>query len=541
MAAAVSMESIHTDPDPTFRIEELLNPDVYAHPVTELKLRESPLSWVIRTGIYAYKVKKCLKLDFLDTTALASRRFFCDEELRLNRRLAPELYLDVIAIARAADGVHMGGAGSIVDYAVRMKQFEESEELPALLARGAVGMDEVRALAEQLADFHRRAPVATDDKAFDYLAQLRKTVLGNEVTLVAHLDSLQQFPTMALLIHWTRDSLHDFAERFRRRQADGFIRECHGDLHAHNIVRWHRELTPFDCLEFDPALRWIDVMNDVAFLFMDLAVHGRKDLGYGFLSHYVERTSDYEGIRLLPFYAVYRALVRAMVDTLEAEQHGSKHLDLYKRIHARINTAMDFIHPTGPSLFIMHGPSGSGKSWLSEQLVPLIGAVRMRSDFERKRLAGFETMHSVSVTASQTLYAPEAILHTYSVLLEYAESCLLGGISVIVDAAFLDVESRRLFRTLAERLDAQFVIISCFADEAEMARRIKCRRLSPAEPSDATVAVLESQLGALEPPRADEEAHVIRVDTAKPNAASAAFAILQAREANLAQRTVALR
>jgi len=508
------------------KIEELLCASAFPHPITHLELRETHISQVILTGSVAYKIKKPIKLEFLDTTTLARRRVLCEEELRLNRRLAPELYTGVVAITQDADGVHMGGCGSIVEYAVQMKQFDASQELPELLARGEVSLGEVTMLAEQLAEFHTHAATAPAGD-FDYVGQLRNSVLGNLATLLSHLGSTRQFPEMGLLVDWTHDSLHTFAGRFHKRQEGGFVRECHGDLHAHNIVRWKGQLTPFDCLEFDPQLRWIDVMNDVAFLVMDFVAHDRTDLAYGFLSRYVEHTGDYEGIRLLPFYAVYRALVRAMVDALGAEQRPAQHQELFERLQCRVRTAADFMQPKSPSLCIMHGPSGSGKSWLSERLVPLIPALRIRSDLERKRLARTNPGNVQGAAFRQGKYSAEMTRRTYARLAVCAESCLLAGVNTIVDAAFLDREDRRRFQELATRLSVGFVIASCEAGEAELARRIAARRTQN-DPSDADPAVLDQQLRHLEPLSADEQAHVIHVDSL-PDAPSKALSALQAR------------
>ena len=538
MSEADTVEVFAADSEPVLNINELLNPAAFAHAVSEIRLHETHISWVILTGEYAYKVKKRLKLKFLDTTALSRRHFFCEEELRLNRRLARGLYLEVIAITRNSNSLHMGGAGILVDFAVKMRQFEPSQELAALLDRADVTTPEIISLAERLANFHRGAAAASEDSTLDYVAQLRNCVLGNITTLLAHLQSQRESPAMGQLIDWTHDSLRDLHEHFRMRAAGGYIRECHGDLHAHNIVRWRGQLTPFDCLEFDPKLRWIDVMNDVAFLFMDLVGHDRKDLACEFLSRYVERTGDYQGIRLLPFYAVYRTLVRAMVDALKMEQIPAERLEWNARLHGRIATAQQFMHPKRPSLSIMHGPSGSGKSWLSERLVPLVSAVRLRSDLERKRLASREQQPNSDSGTTPELYARARNAQTYAWLLQCAESCLLGGTNVIIDAAFLNVEDRQPFRLLAERLGSSFVILSCIADRAEMARRIASRAAQRADPSDATLAVLDEQLLGFVPLRADELADVIRVETQQPNSEHSAFATLQAREVNLGERRV---
>jgi aminoglycoside phosphotransferase family enzyme/predicted kinase len=529
MAAAPSIEAFAIGSESVLNIDALLNGAAYSHAVSDIKLHETHISWVILTGEFAYKIKKRVKLEFLDTTTLAVRHFLCDEELRLNKRLAPDLYFAVVPITQDGKGVLFGGTGVIIDYAVKMKQFDASQELPALLVRADVTAQEMTHLAERLAEFHRRAALAPDGAGFNYVAELRNSVLGNVATLLAHMNSLQESPAMGQLIDWTHDLLHDLHERFRKRQSRGYIRECHGDLHAHNIVRWQRQLTPFDCLEFDPKLRWIDVMNDVAFLVMDLVGHDREDLAYEFLSRYVEKTGDYAGIRLLPFYAVYRALVRAMVDAVSGEQKPVERLELNGRLHGRISTALAFMHPKRPSLIIMHGPSGSGKSWLSERLVPLVAAVRLRSDLERKR----------SPDPEPDLYTPARNRQTYARLLQCAESCLLGGVSVIVDAAFLNVDDRERFRSLAERCGASFVILSCIADKAEMGRRIARRAQENADPSEATIGVLENQLQGFVPLRADELAHAIRVDTLQPDPLRATFATLQAREVNLGVRQVA--
>jgi aminoglycoside phosphotransferase family enzyme/predicted kinase len=539
MAAAPSIEAFATGSESVLNIDELLKGAAYAHAVSDIKLHATHISWVILTGEYAYKVKKRVKLEFLDTTTLATRHFLCNEELRLNKRLAPDLYLEVVPITQDHKGIKLGGTGTVIDYAVKMKQFSPSQELPALLVRADVTAQEITRLAERLAKFHRQAALAPDDAGFDYVAQLRNSVLGNVAALLAHLSSLQELPAMGQLIDWTHDSLQDLRERFRKRQSRGYIRECHGDLHAHNIVRWQGQLTPFDCLEFDPKLRWIDVMNDVAFLVMDLVGHDRKDLAYEFLSRYVEQTGDYAGIRLLPFYAVYRALVRAMVDALSGEQKPAERLELNGRLHGRISSALDFMHPKRPSLIIMHGPSGSGKSWLSERLVPLVAAVRLRSDLERKRMPEAESAPGADSATSRDLYTPARNRQTYARLLKGAESCLLGGVSVIVDAAFLNADDRERFRSLAEGCGASFVILSCIADKAEMGHRIARRGQENADPSGATIAVLENQLQSFVPLRADELAHVIRVDTLQPDPQRAAFATLQAREVNLGVRQMA--
>ncbi len=499
-----------------FTPAELLKASAFAHPVTRLELRETHISWIILTGPFAYKIKKSVRLEFLDASTLALRRHLCEEELRLNRRLAADLYVDVCPITREAGVMRVGGSGAAVEYAVRMKQFESSQELSALLDQGGVSPEEIIRLAQRLATFHQDAPEAANPD-FPHTDQLHDTVLGNLAILLAHLDGAV-LPELRALIDWTHDRLHDSLEALRMRERCGFVRECHGDLHAGNIVRWAGELVPFDCLEFDPKLRWIDVMSDCAFLVMDLWAHGRQDLAWWFLNSYLERTGDYAGVRLLRFYAVYRALVRAMVDSL-----GARH----DRLRMRIKTAAVFMNRPPPALYIMHGLSGSGKSWLSERLAVRLGAVRMRSDVERRRLAGAPTSDR---------YTPQFGRRTYARLIECAEGCLQGSMSVIVDAAFLEAEQRHLFRDLASRHRARYVIIHCVANAKVLAQRIAQRRQMHTDPSEAGIEVLELQLQKVEPLDADDASHAVVVDTNLPDPLEVAYGAVDQRLASMRPR-----
>jgi len=469
--------------------------------VGEIRLHETHVSWVILTGDFSYKLKKPVKLEFLDMTSLSHRHMLCQEEVRLNRRLAPDLYLDVVTVTRDAQGLRVGGSGPIVDYAVKMRQFDASEELPSLLGREDVSNAEIAALAERLAQFHESAALAAAAGEFDYQRHLRQSVLGNLATLIAHLPASTKVPELGHLSDWTHDELHDLLPVFAERQARGFVRECHGDLHASNIVRWEGRLTPFDCLEFDPNLRFIDVMSDIAFLYMDLSSYQRKDLASQLLSSYLEASGDYAGVQTLTFHAVYRALVRAMVDALSAEQRPVDARALTDRFLARTRTAMEFTSAPRPTLYIMHGASGSGKSWLSARLVSMLGAIRMRSDLERKRLG----------SGTADLYAAEARERVYRHLADCAETSLAAGLCTIVDASFLNLADRQAFRALAARRQVGFSIIACMATKAELIRRIGAR--SALDPSDADVAVLETQLDRMETLTPEEEACVIRVDT----------------------------
>ena len=496
------------EPPPSWRVAQLLDPAAYAHPVAAPRVIETHISLVVLTGEFAYKIKKPVRLEFLDASTLERRHFLCEEERRLNARLAPELYLEVVPIVRAAQGLRVGGTGIAVEYAVKMRQFDGTQELGALLERDAVDAAEIAGLGRRVARFHANAPVDLGRPDGLNTERMRAAVLGNLATLLAHVGEAGTAPELGRLIDWTHDRLERDAQRFQDREAAGFVRECHGDLHARNIVRWAGGLVPFDCLEFDPALRWIDVMSDAAFLVMDLVGRSRGDLAAVFLDAYLGESGDYAGVASLPFYAVYRALVRAMVDTLAAETQAGGRRSFTDRARARIRTAAGFATPRPAVLVAMHGPSGSGKSWLSERLVATLGAVRIRSDVERKRLAG----------GSSAAHDPRADALTYERLIACAGACLAGGVPAIVDAASLRRVDRDRYRALAAAARVPLVILSCRADRPVLMERIAARRRRGTDPSDADLDVLGAQLATLEPFGDDERADVVEVATTDPGA-----------------------
>jgi hypothetical protein len=344
------------------------------------------------------------------------------------------------------------------------------------------------------------------------------SVLGNLAQLLAHLDAPQPAAQLGRLVDWTHERADVLEPIFQMREQSGFVRECHGDLHAANIVRHLGRLVPFDCIEFDPRLRWIDVMSDIAFLVMDLASHGRADLAFALLSSYLEVTGDYEGLRVLPFYAVYRALVRAKVDALMIESVPARAAEFRERLRQRLRAASTWTAPDLPTLVLMHGASGSGKSWLSEHLVAPLHAVRVRSDLERKRLAGIEAREPAAARVREGIYSPEFTHRTYARLADCAESCLRAGLSVIVDAAFLEQSNRNLFHTLAARLKVPCAIVSCEADPITLAQRVDRRSQERKDASDATLSVLDAQLREFQPFEPTEQRCVIRVETGEPDA-----------------------
>lgn len=490
-------------------LEQLLDPAAYPHPTEQLRLLETHISRVVLTGPYAYKIKKPVRFDFLDASTLELRKRYCEEELRLNRRLAADLYLDVVPLALVDGRLRVDAPGAEpIEYAVRMRQFDTQDVLTNLLDRQDVRPQEIIELARLLAHFHLDAPHSPGDATPTRTEGLFDAVLETSEQLAAQNPGTDSADQLARILLWIRAQSCELEPALQARERERYVRECHGDLHAGNIVRWRNALLPFDGIEFDPALRWIDVMNDVAFLVMDLVSRGRTDLALILLNSYLEITGDYDGVRLLPFYATYRALVRAKVDALAIQQSDANSESLRERFDRRVQTAMHWISRPHPTLVLMHGVSGSGKSWLSDRLVGALPAVRVRSDFERKRLR--------LDAAKDALYTPEMNHRTYARLAECAESCLQAGLNVIVDATFLERTDRDLLRGVARRLRAQFAIVACQASESTARNRVHERMLAGSDISDANEDVVTRQLRRFTPLSIAECHNVVIARTHEP-------------------------
>lgn len=485
-------------------IRALLDPAAYPHETADIELIETHISWVLLTGPYAYKIKKPLALPFLDFSTLERRRHFCDEELRLNRRLAAELYLDVVPIGGRQDAPRVGSEPAI-EYAVKLRQFDADATSEKQLAAGRVSSDAISRLAELLARFHQSLPPTEGP-------HIARHARDNVDELEQALRKAGRRDPVAALRAWTDaqcDALRDVLER---RTRDGAVREGHGDLHLENLVVVDGELLPFDALEFDATLRSVDVIDEIAFPVMDLLAHDRSDLAARLLNRYLEVTGDYPGLRLLRFYVVYRALVRAKVRAIKASQpHAKPSRD--DGIERYLRLAQTCIAERPPLLMITHGLSGSGKTTITDELIARLPAVRIRSDLERKRLHGVDAAEHGDLDVGAGRYDPASTERTYGTLERFASDALAGGADTIVDATFLARSRRDRFRELAEHAGAGFAIIDCSAPEDTLRERVRARAAQSADASEATEAVLDDQLRHVEPIGGDEQAYAVRVDT----------------------------
>ncbi len=507
-------------------LSALQDPGRFPHRVTDFTLVETHISYVLLTGEFAYKFKKPVDLGFLDFSSLKRRAFFCREELRLNRRLAPQLYLAVVRVTGTPDDPRLDGDGPVLEFAVKMRQFDPEARLDRLLAAGRLRPEWLEALAGTVARFHAALPPAPPDGPYGGPEQIREQVLQNfEACGPCAAPPLDR--DLEALREWSEGALQRLGPVFQARRAAGHVRECHGDMHLANMALLDDRPLVFDCIEFNPRLRWIDTASEVAFLLMDCDYRGHPELGLRFLNRYLEENGDYEGLQLLQHYRVYRAMVRAKVACIR-ERQGREEAEADFAGHLRL--AAGTLTPRPLRLVIMHGLSGSGKSTVARELAPALGAVRLRSDVERKRLAGLPPRPRRFHRPAPGLYSRAMTERTYGRLLDLARQLLGWGYPVLVDAAFLSRQERSAFRTLARGLGVPFALVHCTAPEPVLRERLVARQLAAADPSDADVEVLALQLERQEPLAAEEKGWTVTVDTTTPVDADALARRVLARQ-----------
>jgi uncharacterized protein len=520
-------------------VKALRQPGPWPHPVQEpIGLVETHISWVLLTGPYAYKLHKPVNLGFLDFTGLEQRLHDCREELRLNRRLSHDLYLGLVAVVDSPAGLRVVEAnedpGSAplpagatpLEVGLRMHEFPQEALLPAALARGAIDGSQLDALALDLARFHRRAAVAPVDGAYGTPAAVLQPVRDNITALQPRLPAHAQ-TTLEQVRQWSERCFVEIRPLLEQRLAAGRVRECHGDLHLGNMLLLNGRIQVFDCLEFSPSLRWIDVISDMAFLVMDLEERGAPALGNRLLNAWLAETGDYEGLQLWRWYSSYRAMVRAKVAALSGDTSGAL---------GYLSWAHQASQPGSPRLLLCHGLSGAGKSHLCRQLAGPLGAIWLRSDVERKRRFGqgrqgeptaSPRSTSARSTSTRDTSARDATsnpstnpnLYAASVsdalfleqLPQLAEGLLAAGFSVIVDATFLRGAYRAAMAAVAERCAVPLVILDLQVPRPLLEQRISGRQRAGGDPSDADLAVLARQLQAQEPLTAAEQARSVAI------------------------------
>lgn len=477
----------------------LSRPESYGLSGGAIERHETHGSIVFLAGERAYKLKRSVRLPYMDYSSAARRKAMCEAELAVNQRLAPELYLAVVPVlGTKGRGFRLGAPGEAqeaADWLVAMRRFDQASLFEQLRRSGALTTTLMRALAERLACFHGAAEPRKDFGGAEGIA----AVVAENAELLGALAGRPFDPAkLARLDGLVRKALAERAPRLEARRADGRVRRCHGDLHLNNICLWQGRPLPFDAIEFNDDFACIDVLFDLALLVMDLDRHGLRAHANALLNRYLECAGDYGGLAVLPLFLSCRAAMRAHVVVAMAER-STAGLDRTRAEEARhlLDCAIAYLEAEPPKAVAVGGLSGTGKSSLAARLAPALGrapgALVLRSDVIRKSLAGV----ALDAHLPPESYTAEASLRVYAEMERRFALCLEAGYSAIADAVFGKSEERAQIATAARRRDIVLQGLWLAAPAQTLAKRLEKRR---GDASDATAAVLEAQLRWVEPP-----------------------------------------
>ncbi len=478
-------------------LESMSVPEFYAHRPETVEVVQTHISFIFIAGDIVYKVKKCVDFGFLDFTSLEKRKHYCDEEVRLNRRLAPEIYLDVAAVREGDDGrLSLETEGRIVEYAVRMKRLPQERMLKKLLATGKADLSVMDRIAVRIADFHRQAATGGEIDRIGGVETVRRNHEENfEQTATYAGATLPEFQYRFIRAY----SLKFLEERrglLEKRVTEHRIRDCHGDLHMEHIVVADG-VQIFDCIEFNRRFRFEDVAAEVAFLAMDLDYNGYPEHAERFVDAYVRESGDPEIRTLLNFYKCYYAYVRGKVvsfrtsdrdirteDRDEAVRIAARYFDLAYTCAARLEK---------PSLILVAGLMGAGKSVMARHMAPRLGAEVIRMDVLRKELLHLSPGERRHEDFGRGIYADEISEKTYEQALEQAGMKLRKGQSVIIDASFKRRRDREKARAAAAQCLADFFVVECVCSESVIRKRLEERLADRTEASDGRWEIFAAQ------------------------------------------------
>jgi aminoglycoside phosphotransferase family enzyme/predicted kinase len=500
-------------------IKSLLQPSAYPEPTSSVRFLQTHISYLFITDNFVYKIKKAVDFGFLNFTTLDRRRFYCEEEVRLNRRLCPEIYLGMVALKETATGGSFFGEGKIIEYAVKMKRLPEERMLCRLLAENGVTAADMRKLAHKIAGFHLNAERGDEIDCYGSLETLECNWAENFSQAAAIVDMGLTKLDLSIIRSWVADFMALHAELFAERVSRGFIRDCDGDIHSENICLANEKVYIFDCIEFSPRFRYTDTAADIAFLLMDLDYHMQTPLAEIFLDEYIKATRDNGVVQVLDFYKIYRAFVRGKVESLRRQDENIPDSDrevAARKAYRYFRLARGYIlrKRLRPCLIITCGLMGSGKSAIASELAFELGVEVLSSDRVRKEIAAIPPTTHWHAGYDQGIYTSSYNKATYSELRKRANKILGEGNGCIIDATFRKKHDRAQFHRLAKMLDVPFYIVETVSPEAIIRERLESRIQKPDEISDGRWELFHRQKEEFEPVAENEGEHVV-VDTSR--------------------------
>ncbi len=499
----------------------LSNPKSYNHTVDTVTVVQTHISYVFIAKPYVYKLKKPVDFGFLNFVSLEDRKFYTFEEYRLNSRISPEIYVGVVAIVKEGnsfrlveDGLH--NDSDVVAYCVKMKYIDDAYSLKNLLKQG-IGNQLLSLIAQKIYTFHKNADNTEGLQGFGGINEISKNTLENFDQIEKYIGVAVSKNDYTFMRTWTEDFINKHQEFFKNRNEQGFVRDCHGDLHCEHIYYKDDSIIILDCIEFNKRFRYIDTISDIAFLLMDLDINGNIADSNRLCAHYIQLSGDYDGVLLLPFYKAYRAMVRAKINSFQSDNEGITHQErdeyIQKASHYFQLAKRYMQQNTRGVVSIVFGNIGSGKSTIAMELASLTGGVVINSDAVRKKLAGLDVFDKARSKAGEGIYTFEMTEKVYEIMKQKALAIAHAGMSVILDGTFYSKEIRRNFhRFLKEKgIDVQFVYAQC--PEKELIRRIE-RREKDASISDADVEIFMQLKDRFEKPEDEiSELYIVNSDT----------------------------
>ncbi|MBI4282812.1 MAG: AAA family ATPase [Chloroflexi bacterium] len=500
-------------------IQALLQPLAYPEEVISVELAETHISYLLFTDRHVYKIRKPVNFGFLDFTTLEQRRDDCQREVDLNRRLSPEVYLGVVEIRSYQGQFAIEGLGETVEYAVKMCRLPADRLMAHLLSQGQVTTNDIQRLAEKIARFHADAETCDKIIALGGVEAVRQDVEENFVQTQRYVGECLSRDVFDNLEAYSKAFLDAKEGLFRRRAAEQRVRDCHGDLHTAQIFL-EDGISIIDCIEFNERFRYSDVAADIAFLAMDLDFHGRRDLADLFIETYVQASGDPGVLELMDFYKAYRAYVRGKVTCFRLEDTAlseEEHRDITSLAQAYFRLAHSYIGiPASPTLVLVAGLSGTGKSTIAQELARRWGLVYISSDITRKELAGIAPIERRFESYGQGIYSPAFSRRTYDAMLKRARGELQRGHSVVLDATFRRAKERALAVALAQGMGVEVWAIECLLAEDEVRRRLDERQKQEGSVSDGRWELFPRQREEWEPIGEVSASRHLRVNTAGP-------------------------
>jgi uncharacterized protein len=492
-------------------VNAIRDPLTYGTDVHHVTMMQTHISFVILSGNFVYKIKKPVDFGFLDFSTLEKRKHFCEEEIRLNKRLCPEIYLEVVALTKTDEdsGLTINGTGPVVEYAVKMKRFPQDRIMTSLLQEGYVEKEHIDVLSSQLIDFYKRSDGTDEIRSYGSLHSVKKNIDENfeQTRDMIEVTIPKQIYTSIRLA--CERFFKDHANVFEDRVEKGFIRDCHGDLHSGNIViKKDKDICIFDCIEFNTRFRYIDVASDIGFLAMDLDYHNHFYLSSYLIQTYVEHSHDTSLFNVLNFYKSYRAYVRGKVVGFQLnDPHIEKEkrddiIAITKKYYALSQYYAELFSISSetkrPLVFLVSGLTGTGKSTLASKISVDYHAHLINTDVVRKKRAGIDTFERHHDEPNTGLYDPKYVQQTYEEVMKIAEGHLKHGENVVLDATFQQKIHRTMAKNLAKTYNALFIPIVTSCPE-KIAKQWLEQRLHQRTASDGRWEIYKAMKKTFEP------------------------------------------